>query len=101
MDSVTRKLHQATRRPFYPGERKCGLGTRLIVTGTLVLKKMVRPRSQAVRIRIRVRLGSGDDMSTSECLGTSVMSEYGRIRSENDLLDQTFRDGITSTERCT
>ena len=65
----------------------------LAVTGILVLKKMVRPRSQAVRIRIRVRLGSGDDMSTSECLGTSTMSGYGRIRSENDLTDQkNFRD---------
>ena len=51
---------------------------------------MIRPRSQAVRIRIRVRLGSGDDMSTSECLGTSVMSGYGRIRSENNLPDQNF-----------
>ena len=49
---------------------------------------MVLPHSQAVRIRIRVRLGSGDDMSMSECLGTSVMSRYGRIRSGNDLLDQ-------------
>ena len=31
-------------------------------------------------------------MSTSECLGTSVMSRYGRIRSRNDLPDQNFRD---------
>ena len=30
-------------------------------------------------------------MSTSECLGTSVLSRYGRIRFGNDLLDQTFR----------
>ena len=67
------------------------------VTGILVLnKKKVRPRSQAVRIRIRVRLGSGDGMSTSECLGMSVMSGYGRIRSENDLLDQTFCDRTIS-----
>ena len=51
---------------------------------------MVLPRSQAVRIR--VRLGSGDDMSTSECLGTSVMSRYGRIRYGNDLPDQRSRD---------
>ena len=55
-------------------------------------EKMVLPRSQAVRFRNRVRLGSGDDMSTSECPGTSVMSRYGRIRSGNDLPDQTFRD---------
>ena len=61
------------------------------VTGILVLKKMVLLRSQAVRIRIRVRLGSGDDMSTSECLGTSVMSRYGRITSGNVLPDQNFR----------
>ena len=30
-------------------------------------------------------------MSTSECLGTSVMSGYGRIRSEKDLPDHNFR----------
>ena len=65
--------------------------TKWAVTGILVLKKMVVPRSQAVRIRIRVRVGSGDDMSTSECLGTSVMSRYGRVRSGNDLPDQHFR----------
>ena len=52
---------------------------------------MVLSRSQAVRIRIRVRLGSRDNMSTSECLGTSVLSRYGRIRFGNDLLDQNFR----------
>ena len=37
-------------------------------------------------------------MSTSECLGTSVMSRYGRIRSRNDLTDQNFcRTKITVT----
>ena len=58
-------------------------------------EKMFLPRSQAVRIRIRVRLGSGDDVSTGECLGTSIMLKYGRIRSENDLPDQNVRDRTT------
>ena len=58
------------------------------VTGILVLKKKVQPHSQAVRIRIRVRLGFVDDMSMSESLWTSVMSRYG---SEKDLPDQNFR----------
>ena len=38
-------------------------------------------------------------MSTSECLGTSVMSEYGRIRSENDLPDRNFRDKSIDSSR--
>ena len=65
------------------------LGTRL---GILVLKKMVLHRSQAVRFRIRVRLGSGDDMSTSECLGMSVLSRpmVELYRSGNDLPNQKF-----------
>ena len=48
-------------------EQFLNLGTfRAVVTGILVMKKMVLPRSQAVRIRIRVRLGSGDDNYVNE-----------------------------------
>ena len=50
----------------------------------------LKKRSYLVPRPSELGLGSGDDMSTSECLGTSVMSRYGGIRSGSDLPDQNF-----------